>query len=75
MNQPDDSETIDAAIRQFRRGGWSIGDTAFTTEAGSLAWVVSGTNGSTTIRAEGSTKAEAWSMAVEMARSLGALES
>jgi hypothetical protein len=71
MSQADDSDPIDEAIRQLHRAGLSIGDTAFTTDAGVVAWVVSGTNGQAVIRAEGSTRAEAWIRAVEQARSPG----
>jgi hypothetical protein len=73
MSKSDDSDPIDEAIHQLHRAGWSIGDTAFTTAAGVVAWVVSGTNGENLIRAEGSTRDEAWIRAVEQARSLGML--
>jgi hypothetical protein len=73
MSQSDEPDPIDEAIRQLHRAGWSIGDTAFTTAAGVVAWVVSGTNGQAVIRAEGSTRSEAWIRAVDQARSLGML--
>jgi hypothetical protein len=73
MGKSDEPDPIDEAIRQLHRAGWSIGDTAFTTEARVVAWVVSGTNGENLIRAEGSTRAEAWIRAVDQARSLGML--
>jgi hypothetical protein len=74
LDQGDESDQIDEAIHQLHRAGWSIGDTAFTTDAGVVAWVVSGTNGQAVIRAEGSTRGEAWGRAVEQARSLGMLD-
>jgi hypothetical protein len=32
-------------LAPLHRAGWSIGDTAFSTESSGLAWVVSGSNG------------------------------
>jgi hypothetical protein len=43
------------------------------TGQGGVLWLVSGSNGETLIRAEGSTRGEAWGKAVEQARSLGML--
>jgi hypothetical protein len=54
---PDD---IAAAIRRLNRAGWSVGSTAFATEAGGLAWVVSGVNGENRVEGRGATAEEAW---------------
>ena len=76
MSHTDETAEFDPiaeAIGQLHRGGWSIGDTTFTTEADGVKWVVSGTNGENQIRAEGSTRSEAWTRAVEQVRELGML--
>lgn len=73
LDQTEDFDPIDEAIDQLHRAGWSIGDTAFTTDAEGVKWVVSGSNGENLIRAEGSTRSEAWVRAAEQARSLGML--
>jgi hypothetical protein len=66
---PPDEELL----APLHRAGWSIGDTAFSTESGGLAWVVSGSNGEDLIRAEGPTRDVAWRRAVERAREVGML--
>jgi hypothetical protein len=53
---PDD---IAEAIRRLNFAGWSVGSTAFATEAGGLAWVVSGTNGENRIEGRAMTE-RAW---------------
>jgi hypothetical protein len=55
----DDHDDVDQALKQLHAAGWSIGDTAFVTEAGTLVWLVSGRNGEKVIRAEGPTQADA----------------
>jgi len=62
------------AIDQLHASGWSVGDTAFVGEGGSLVWVVTGHNGENVIRAEGATYREAWAAAVEQARAIGMLK-
>jgi hypothetical protein len=57
----------------LHRSGWSIGDAAFHDGAGGLLWLVSGANGENLIRAEGSTRSEAWGRALDQARGLGML--
>jgi hypothetical protein len=66
----------DDSLRQFHQAGWSIGDVAFRDGPRGLiwlAWLVSRSNGENLIRAEGSTRDEAWAGAVEQARALGIL--
>ena len=66
-------DKIAGALGQLHRAGWSVGSTAFATEAGGLAWVVSGVNGENRVEGRGPTEAAAWRAAVEQARSLGML--
>jgi hypothetical protein len=73
MDRAEDSDPISDAFHQLHGAGWSIGDVGFHDGAGGLLWIVSGSNGENLIRAEGSTRAEAWIRAVEQARSLGML--
>jgi hypothetical protein len=65
------ADDIAEAFGRLHRAGWSIGSTAFATDAGGVVWVVSGVNGENAIRAEGPTEAAAWRAAVAQARSLG----
>ena len=64
---PPDIEALD----RLSGAGWSIGDTGFHDGAGGLCWIVLGSNGENLIRAEGATRDEACSRALERARSLG----
>jgi hypothetical protein len=73
LDPTEDYDPIADAIRQLHRAGWSIGDVAAHDGAGGMLWIVSGSNGENLIRAEGSTRAEAWVRAVEQARTLGML--
>jgi hypothetical protein len=63
------------AIGRLHRAGWSVGSTAYGTEAGGLTWVVSGANGEDPIEGRGATAAGAWRSALEQARALGMLDS
>jgi hypothetical protein len=72
-NIMDDHNDVDQALSQFHASGWSVGDTAFVTEAGNLSWRVSGRNGENVIRAEGLTQAKAWRTACDQARAVGML--
>jgi hypothetical protein len=60
-------------LAQLHRAGWSFGDTAFSTDHGGLAGVVSGANGEDLVCAEGSTRDVAWRRAVGQAREVGML--
>jgi hypothetical protein len=68
--EPDE---ITEAIGRLHRAGWSVGSTAFATEPGGLAWVVSGTNRENRIEGRDTTEAAAWRSALEQARLLGML--
>jgi hypothetical protein len=72
IDQADDPGDVQALAR-LHRAGWSIGDVASRDGAGRLSWIVWGSNGEDLIRAEGSTRDEAWGRAVEWARGLGML--
>jgi hypothetical protein len=48
---------IDQTLDRLHAAGWSVGDTAFVTEAGTLSWLVYGTNGENVVRVEGETRA------------------
>src|ERR1039458_1367739 len=52
----DDHNIVDHCLEQLHAAGWSVGDTAFVTEAGTLSWLVYGTNGENVVRAEGETR-------------------
>jgi hypothetical protein len=73
MDQTEDYDPIADALCQLHRAGWSVGDVEAGDGAGRVLWNVSGHNGENLIRAEGTTRAEAWVRAVEQARSLGML--
>jgi hypothetical protein len=62
----------DDPLALLHRSGWSIGDTAF--QIGDvLVWLVTGSNGENRIRAEGSTRDEAWYPAAEQTAAVGML--
>jgi hypothetical protein len=66
--------TSTTAWNKLHAAGWSVGDTAFVTEAGTLIWLVSGVDGEDVIRAEGPTQAAAWRTACDQARAVGMLK-
>jgi hypothetical protein len=69
-----DEVEVAGTITALRRAGWSVGSTAFAGSAGERRWFVSGLNDENLIRAEGTTEAEAWRLALEQARAVGMLE-
>jgi hypothetical protein len=69
----DDHDVVDQALKLLHGSGWSVGDTAFVTVAGTLVWLVSGRNGENVIRAEVPTQATAWRAACDQARAVGML--
>jgi hypothetical protein len=69
----DDHDAVDQALKLLLAADWSVGDTACVTEAGLLAWLVTGRNGENVIRAKGPTQAAAWLMACDQAREVGML--
>jgi hypothetical protein len=68
IDPANDSERCYLALHA---AGWSIGDAALVGPDGKRVWFVSGSNGENLIRAEGATRGEAWSAAVEQARAVG----
>jgi hypothetical protein len=66
----DAPKLTDELFSLLHRAGWSIGDTAFT-EAGSMTWLVYGTQGRYEIRAEDVDRGEAWKKACRQAEALG----
>jgi hypothetical protein len=56
----------------LHRAGWDVGDTVAGPDDARFWWVT-GTNGDNVIDATGKTRAEAWHLAVEQARSFGTL--
>jgi hypothetical protein len=68
-----DRNDVDHCLEQLHASGWSVGDTAFVTEAGKLSWLVYGTNGENVVRAEGQIRADAWRAAYDQARAVGML--
>jgi hypothetical protein len=59
VNGQDDLPRVADCFTRLRRSGWSVGETAFSTEGGGLVSIVTGTNGENAIRAEGATAREA----------------
>ena len=55
------------------RAGWSIGDTAFAGKEG-ISWLVCGTKGDHSIRAEGKSQEEAWKQACRQAEQMGLVQ-
>ncbi len=53
----------------LHRAGWSVGDTAFAGKEG-MSWLVYGTNGEHSIRAEGKSQEEAWKQACRQAEEM-----
>jgi hypothetical protein len=52
-----DDYDVDHCLEQLHAAGWSVGDTAFVTEAGTLSWLVYGTNGENVVQGKGETRA------------------
>jgi hypothetical protein len=67
----EETETADS-IDRLHRSGWSVGETAWTTESG-VVWVVDGRNGENRIQAESTSQREAWRLAITQAREVGML--
>ena len=61
----------DDALDQLHRSEWSVGQTCFTNEGGTVVWVVDGCNGENRLRVEGETQGEAWRRALVVAKEVG----
>ena len=57
----------------LHKAGWSIGDTAFVGKEG-ISWLVYGTRGDHSIRAEGKSQVEAWKDACRQAEEMGLVQ-
>jgi hypothetical protein len=69
---PSHITVADESFLRLHAAGWSIGDAAYVERgSGVLVWLVTGTNGENLIRAEGTTRNEAWREAVGQALAVG----
>ena len=69
----DEMRKTDKLFLILHRAGWSIGDTAFVGKEG-ISWLVSGTKGDHSIRAEGKRQVEAWKNACRQAEEMGLVQ-
>jgi hypothetical protein len=70
MSLTDDWSPVDECCERLCRAGWSMSDALVDTAHGP-AWIVTGTDGSSTLRAIGHTQTEAWLHAWEQADAAG----
>ena len=70
MNQTDEWSPVDQCYEQLCQAGWSMSDVLVDTADGP-AWIVTGTDGYSTVRAIGLTQTEAWLNAWEQADAAG----
>jgi hypothetical protein len=70
MSQTDDWSPVDECCERLRQAGWTMSDALVDTAHG-RAWIVTGTDGSSTLRAIGQTQTEAWLHAWELAEAAG----
>jgi hypothetical protein len=70
LNQTDEWSPVDACSERLRQAGWSVSDILVETAHGP-AWIVTGTDGSISLRAIGHTQSEAWLHAWEQADAAG----
>ncbi|MBV8606273.1 MAG: hypothetical protein JO034_02280 [Singulisphaera sp.] len=72
--QDDQGDEVADVLDRLHVGGWNVGGTTFfDIEDGGPVWVVTGTNGENTIRAEGATCAEVWRHPLDRASADGIL--
>ncbi len=69
----DDIPKTDKLFLILHRAGWSIGVTAFVGKEG-MSWLVLGTKGDHSIRAEGKSQVEAWKQACRQAEEMGLVQ-
>ena len=69
----NDIPKTDKLFLILHRAGWSIGDTAFAGKEG-ISWLVFGTKGDHSIRANGKTQEEAWKQACRQAEEMGLVQ-
>lgn len=69
----DNIPKTDKLFRILHRAGWSIDCTAFAGKEG-LSWLVFGTNGDGSIKANGKPQEEAWKQACCQAEKMGLIQ-
>jgi hypothetical protein len=69
----DEISRTDKLFLILHRTGWSIGDTAFVGKEG-ISWLVFGTKGEHTLRANGKNQEEAWKQACRQAEEMGLVQ-
>ena len=69
----DEMRKTDRLYTILYKASWSIGDTAFVGKEG-MSWLVFGTKGDHSIRAEGKSQVEAWKDACRQAEEMGLVQ-
>ena len=69
----DDIPKTDKLFLILHRAGWSIDCTAFAGKEG-ISWLIFGTNGDHSIRANVKTEVEAWKQACRQAEEMGLVQ-
>jgi hypothetical protein len=69
----DEMRKTDRLYTILYKASWSIGDTAFVGKEG-MSWLVFGTKGDHSIRAEGKSQVEAWKNACRQAEEMGLVQ-
>jgi len=69
----DEIPKTDRLFLILHKAGWSIGDTAFVGKQG-ISWLVYGTKGDHSIRAEGKSQEKAWKLACRQAEEMGLVQ-
>ena len=69
----DEMKKTDRLFLILHRAGWSIGYTAFAGKEG-ISWLVFGTKGDHSIRAEGKSQEGAWKNACRQAEEMGLVQ-
>ena len=69
----DEIPKTDKLFLILHKAGWSVGDTAFVGKEG-ISWLVYGTRGELSLRAEGKSQTEAWKNACRQAEEMGLVQ-
>ncbi len=69
----NDIPKTDKLFLILNKAGWSIGVTAFVGKEG-MSWLVFGTKGDHSIRAEGKSQEEVWKLACRQAEEMGLVQ-
>jgi hypothetical protein len=70
MRRTDEWSPVDVCYERLCLAGWSVSDALVETADGP-AWIVTGSDGATSLRAIGQTQSEAWLQALEQAEAAG----